>query len=87
MTQPKLVDLSEYAPKIKKPSLHEIKYKTIITKNIALFLVIILGLIFIYYKYKNKDLQKMETNNKILELNNYVTMKTIDKIIDNKNVK
>ena len=29
----------------------------------------------------------METNNKILELNNYVTMKTIDKIIDNKNVK
>ena len=87
MTQPKLVDLSEYAPKIKKPGLHEIKYKTIITKNIALLLVIILGLIFIYYKYKNKDLQKMETNNKILELNNYVTMKTIDKIIDNKNVK
>ncbi len=89
--QPKLVDLSEYAPKPKKISVKDIKYKTTITKNIVLFLVIVLGFMFVYYKYKHKDIEKLETKNKILELNNYVTMKTVDNMIDsksdNKNVK
>ena len=84
---PSLVDLSEYTPKPKNISKKDIKFNTIITKNIALFLVIVLGFIFVYYKYKYKEHHKLETQNKIIELNNYVTMKSVDNIIDNKNVK
>lgn len=86
MNKPKLVDMSEFEVKPKMVSPKDTKLHSVITKNLLLILVILLGFIFVYYKYSRKESEKVNTVNKVHNLNNYVMMNTMDRIVD-KNIK
>lgn len=84
MLQPKLTNFSEFVvkPKLKKPkSPLEIQKQTTNYLTIALVLIILLGCLSIYIRYKTKEQSKLESQKKLSQLNEYIQDHFIDDMI------
>ncbi len=75
MLKPSLTDFTDF---IEKPKLVKVKTKFQIQQdinlylNIALFLIIIIGVLVLYYRGKHKEERKQLASNKITQLDSYM---------------
>lgn len=87
MNKPKLVDYSEFIKPIpikKPPSPQDIQQVVNTFLNIVVFISILLGLYYLYYKHKYKEYNKQQYHKKVNELNEYLNNKNIDELLGKK---
>jgi uncharacterized membrane protein YukC len=85
MIKPKLTNFADFIEK-PKPVIPKTKYqvqKEINWRlNILLFMVICIGLYYLYKKYKEKEQHQIETIQKLKEFDNYLQEKIINDMVD-----
>ncbi len=87
MLNQKLVDYSEFIKPIplkKPPSSQDIQQVVNTFLNIVVFISILLGLYYLYYKHKHKEYNKQLYHKKVNELNEYLNNKNIDELLGKK---
>ncbi len=68
--KPKLVDYKSFEKKVvfKRINPIEIYERKVFYINLIMFLIIILGILFLYYRYENKESEKKKIEQKIKAL-------------------